>query len=299
MHYYLTVNCVGVSPTGHYFATGSQQDYKTRIWRVETKESPLRLTKKDFTHKYKFRSSDRESVVVTLITELFGVMKGIWDIAFSNLGDRLLTTTRHNVLRVYTFRPDEDGYTKPTTKEFTHKRIEFYQDNHGNQAGNKGNNTTAAHDVKAYTSTTLGGKGTSHRARGAKNEVPIVTKGVWSICDSRVISAQSFLEDEKVPDNEKIFETAIVVWDGYTGERLQTLYPHTKPIYTMETHPYDPRILFTAGWDGTTVISDIFTGTILYKYVNKFRPTRAGIPRGVPGQAMTKDLLRFDISFGS
>ena len=31
--------------------------------------------------------------------------------------------------------------------------------------------TTAAHDVKAYTSTTLGGKGTSHRARGAKNEV--------------------------------------------------------------------------------------------------------------------------------
>ena len=87
LHYYLTVNCVGVSPTGHYFATGSQQDYKTRIWRVETKESPLRLTKKDFTHKYKFRSSDRESVVVTLITELFGVMKGIWDIAFSNLGD--------------------------------------------------------------------------------------------------------------------------------------------------------------------------------------------------------------------
>ena len=51
----------------------------------------MRLTKKDFTHKYKFRSSDRESVVVTLITELFGVMKGIWDIAFSNLGDRLLT----------------------------------------------------------------------------------------------------------------------------------------------------------------------------------------------------------------
>ena len=120
MHYYLTVNCVGVSPTGHYFATGSQQDYKTRIWRVETKESPLRLTKKDFTHKYKFRSSDHESVVVTLITELFGVMKGIWDIAFSNLGDRLLTTTRHNVLRVYTFRPDEDGY-----KSYIHN-IFFY-----------------------------------------------------------------------------------------------------------------------------------------------------------------------------
>ena len=108
MHYYLTVNCVGVSPTGHYFATGSQQDYKTRIWRVETKESPLRLTKKDFTHKYKFRSSDRESVVVTLITELFGVMKGIWDIAFSNLGDRLLT--RLYTSHVYTFRADEDGY---------------------------------------------------------------------------------------------------------------------------------------------------------------------------------------------
>ena len=94
----------------------------------------------------------------------------------------------------------------------------------------------------------------------------------WSICDSRVISAQSFLEDEKVPDNEKIFETAIVVWDGYTGG-LQTLYPHTK-LFIPWRHPYDPRILFTAGWDGTTVISDIFTGTILYKYVNKFRPTQ-------------------------
>ena len=65
------------------------------------------------------------------------------------------------------------------------------------------------------------------------------------------------------------------------------MYPHKKPIYTMETHPHDPRILLTAGWDGTTVISDIFTGTILYTYVNKFRPTRAGIPRGVLGQAMT------------
>ena len=115
MRYYLTVNCVGVSPTGHNFATGSQQDYKTRIWHVQTNESPLRLTKKDFTHKYKFCSSDRESV---LITELFGVMKGIWDIAFSNLGDRLLT--RLYTSHVYTFRPDEDGY-----KSYIHN-IFFY-----------------------------------------------------------------------------------------------------------------------------------------------------------------------------
>lgn len=272
------VNCVGVSPTGHYFATGSQQDFKTRIWRVETRETPLRMKKADYTHKFKYKSQDHKSVVVTLITELFGVMKGIWDIAFSNLGDRLLTTTRHNVLRVYTFRDDESGYSKPKVKEFTHKRIRFYAKNEG---------SGVAHDVKAHTSTSLGGKGISSRAKGARSEVPIVTKGVWSRCDSRVISAQSFCEDDKVPDNEKIFETAIVVWDGYTGERLETIYPHKKPIYTMETHPHDPRILLTAGWDGTTVISDIFTGTILYTYVNKFRPTRAGIPRGVPGQAMT------------
>ena len=83
------------------------------------------MKKADYTHKFKYKSQDRKSVVVTLITELFGVMKGIWDIAFSNLGDRLLTTTRHNVLRVYTFRDDESGYSKPTVKEFTHKRTDF------------------------------------------------------------------------------------------------------------------------------------------------------------------------------
>ena len=64
-----------------------------------------------------------------------------------------------------------------------------------------------------------------------------------------------------------------------TLRRLETMYPHKKPIYTMETHPHDPRILLTAGWDGTTVISDIFTGTILYTYVNKFRPTQQDTKR--------------------
>ena len=111
---------------------------------------------------------------------------------------------------MYTFRPDEDGYAKPTTKEFTHKRIQFYTDDYKSSNGSK-NNVAAARDVKAHTSKSLGGAGISYRARGARNEVPIVTKGVWSRCDSRVISAQSFCEDDKVPDNEKIFETAIAV----------------------------------------------------------------------------------------
>ena len=55
----------------------------------------------------------------------------------------------------------------------------------------------------------------------------------------------------------------------------------------METHPHDPRVLLTAGWDGTTVISDIFTGTILYTYVNKFSPNTSRDTKRVLGQAMT------------
>ena len=59
----------------------SQQDYKTRIWRVETKEMPLRLKKKNLRTNLN-RSADRKSVVVTLVTELFGVMK-VFDIALN------------------------------------------------------------------------------------------------------------------------------------------------------------------------------------------------------------------------
>ena len=72
---------------------------------------------------------------------------------------------------------------------------------------------------------------------------------MWSLNDDFVISASS---DGKVR-----------VWDSVTGRLVHVLNAHTKEVYIMDAHPFDKRVIFTAGYDGKCILWDIEKGVEL------------------------------------
>ena len=72
---------------------------------------------------------------------------------------------------------------------------------------------------------------------------------MWSLNDEFVISASS---DGKVR-----------VWDSDTGRLVHVLNAHTKEVYIMDAHPFDKRVIFTAGYDGKCILWDIEKGVEL------------------------------------
>jgi WD40 repeat protein len=71
----------------------------------------------------------------------------------------------------------------------------------------------------------------------------------WSLHDKYAITAFS---------NSKV-----KVWDAKTGNLLQNLDLHTKPVYILDIHPTDERILLSGGYDGMIVLWDIQTGVAI------------------------------------
>jgi WD40 repeat protein len=251
------VMCMGMSPTGHYFATGSDQDFTTRIWSLETTERRLgkRGHSKGATYIYK---SPRKKVTVRLVNILTGHMKGVSDVLFSNRGERLLTSAeKGNVVRVYDFDASIDGYERPTHKVLKHATFQ------------------------------------ETVATGASKMIPVVTKVVWSQCDTRILSAQAvFHSAPNVPRQEQKFsDVALLVWDSFTGKLLHRIRAHARPVYVLNAHPFNPRLLFSSGWDGRVVVSDVYDGNVLFMSENKFRRTSLGIPNPLYKEGSAVEIL--------
>uniref|UniRef100_A0A6I8NIC6 Bromodomain and WD repeat domain containing 3 n=1 Tax=Ornithorhynchus anatinus TaxID=9258 RepID=A0A6I8NIC6_ORNAN len=81
-----------------------------------------------------------------------------------------------------------------------------------------------------------------------------VTMVAWDRCDVTVITAvNNFL---------------LKVWHSSSGQLLHTLSGHDDEVFVLEAHPFDPRILLSAGHDGNIFVWDLDKGTKIRNYFN-------------------------------
>ncbi|XP_048653245.1 bromodomain and WD repeat-containing protein 3 [Marmota marmota marmota] len=81
-----------------------------------------------------------------------------------------------------------------------------------------------------------------------------VTMVAWDRYDTTVITAvNNFL---------------LKVWNSTTGQLLHTLSGHDDEVFVLEAHPFDPRIILSAGHDGNIFIWDLDRGTKIRNYFN-------------------------------
>ncbi|CAO2818728.1 unnamed protein product [Amaranthus hypochondriacus] len=70
---------------------------------------------------------------------------------------------------------------------------------------------------------------------------------VWSLDNRFVLAA--------------IMDCRICVWNAADGSLVHCLTGHTESTYVLDVHPFNPRIAMSAGYDGKTIIWDIWEGT--------------------------------------
>uniref|UniRef100_A0A8C2YEN5 Bromodomain and WD repeat domain containing 3 n=1 Tax=Coturnix japonica TaxID=93934 RepID=A0A8C2YEN5_COTJA len=81
-----------------------------------------------------------------------------------------------------------------------------------------------------------------------------VTMVAWDRYDATVITAvNNFL---------------LKVWNSSTGQLLHSLSGHDDEVFVLEAHPFDQRIVLSAGHDGNIFIWDIDKGTKIRNYFN-------------------------------
>uniref|UniRef100_A0A8C4HWQ7 PH-interacting protein n=1 Tax=Dicentrarchus labrax TaxID=13489 RepID=A0A8C4HWQ7_DICLA len=81
-----------------------------------------------------------------------------------------------------------------------------------------------------------------------------VTMVAWDRHDSTVITAANNL--------------TLKVWNSSTGNLVHVLMGHEDEVFVLEPHPFDPRILFSAGHDGNCVVWDLARGVKIRSYFN-------------------------------
>ncbi|POI36051.1 hypothetical protein CIB84_000195 [Bambusicola thoracicus] len=83
---------------------------------------------------------------------------------------------------------------------------------------------------------------------------PKVTMIAWNQDDSYVVTA--------------VNNHLLKVWNSSTGQLLHELVGHADEVFVLETHPFDSRIMLSAGHDGNIFIWDITKGTKTKHYFN-------------------------------
>ncbi|XP_076016231.1 PH-interacting protein isoform X2 [Genypterus blacodes] len=81
-----------------------------------------------------------------------------------------------------------------------------------------------------------------------------VTMVAWDRHDGTVITAANNL--------------TLKVWNSNTGNLVHVLMGHEDEVFVLEPHPFDPRILFSAGHDGNCVVWDLARGAKIRSYFN-------------------------------
>ncbi|XP_061856980.1 bromodomain and WD repeat-containing protein 1 isoform X2 [Colius striatus] len=83
---------------------------------------------------------------------------------------------------------------------------------------------------------------------------PKVTMIAWNQNDNYVVTA--------------VNNHLLKVWNSCTGQLLHDLVGHADEVFVLETHPFDSRIMLSAGHDGNIFIWDIAKGTKTKHYFN-------------------------------
>ncbi|CAH9132580.1 unnamed protein product [Cuscuta epithymum] len=81
---------------------------------------------------------------------------------------------------------------------------------------------------------------------------------VWSLDNRFVLAA--------------IMDCRICVWNASDGSLVHSLTGHTQSTYVLDVHPFNPRIAMSAGYDGQTILWDIWEGTPIRTYeIGRFK----------------------------
>uniref|UniRef100_A0A8C8VMB6 Bromodomain and WD repeat domain containing 1 n=1 Tax=Pelusios castaneus TaxID=367368 RepID=A0A8C8VMB6_9SAUR len=83
---------------------------------------------------------------------------------------------------------------------------------------------------------------------------PKVTMIAWNQNDNFVVTA--------------VNNHLVKVWNSYTGQLLHDMVGHIDEVFVLETHPFDSRIMLSAGHDGNIFIWDITKGAKTKHYFN-------------------------------
>ncbi|XP_031437768.1 LOW QUALITY PROTEIN: PH-interacting protein [Clupea harengus] len=81
-----------------------------------------------------------------------------------------------------------------------------------------------------------------------------VTMVAWDRYDNTVITAANNL--------------TLKVWNSCTGNLIHILMGHEDEVFVLEPHPFDPRVLFSAGHDGNAIVWDLARGIKIRSYFN-------------------------------
>uniref|UniRef100_A0A8C6SKH5 Pleckstrin homology domain interacting protein n=1 Tax=Neogobius melanostomus TaxID=47308 RepID=A0A8C6SKH5_9GOBI len=81
-----------------------------------------------------------------------------------------------------------------------------------------------------------------------------VTMVAWDRHDSTVITAANNL--------------TLKVWNSTNGNLVHVLMGHEDEVFVLEPHPFDARILFSAGHDGNCIVWDLARGVKIRSYFN-------------------------------
>ncbi|XP_043294869.1 PH-interacting protein isoform X2 [Cervus elaphus] len=81
-----------------------------------------------------------------------------------------------------------------------------------------------------------------------------VTMVAWDRHDNTVITA--------------VNNMTLKVWNSYTGQLIHVLMGHEDEVFVLEPHPFDPRVLFSAGHDGNVIVWDLARGIKIRSYFN-------------------------------
>ncbi|XP_028653552.2 PH-interacting protein [Erpetoichthys calabaricus] len=81
-----------------------------------------------------------------------------------------------------------------------------------------------------------------------------VTMVAWDCHDNTVITAVNNL--------------TLKVWNSYTGQLIHVLMGHEDEVFVLEPHPFDSRLLFSAGHDGNAIAWDLSRGIKIRSYFN-------------------------------
>ncbi|KAK0608266.1 hypothetical protein LWI29_028087 [Acer saccharum] len=81
---------------------------------------------------------------------------------------------------------------------------------------------------------------------------------VWSLDNRFVLAA--------------IMDCRICVWNAADGSIVHSLTGHTESTYVLDVHPFNPRIAMSAGYDGKTIVWDIWEGIPIRIYdISRFK----------------------------
>uniref|UniRef100_G1K3G9 Mitochondrial inner membrane protease ATP23 homolog n=1 Tax=Xenopus tropicalis TaxID=8364 RepID=G1K3G9_XENTR len=178
--------------------------------------------------------------------------------SFSSGGMFLATGSTDHVIRVYYFGSGQPE--KISELEFHTDKVDSIQfSNTGNRFVSGSRDGTARiwqFKRREWKSILLDMTTRPTGVQGVEDKITKlkVTMVAWDRHDNFVITA--------------VNNMTLKVWNSSNGQLVHILMGHEDEVFVLESHPFDPRVLFSAGHDGNVIVWDLARGVKIRSYFN-------------------------------